>query len=506
MKPIPQMATEDRVKDAILIISCGIAQAAALAVAAFATRDAFAAIHTGTPLESATIFELAVSGLVAAACLFLSRRRAEALGQSYANSLRKVLYLQIARLPKLRHEERRVGALSLRFVGDLSAARLWFGRGLPEVLTALVVLPSAIAILFALDPDLARTGLVPLGIAVSIMGIMSWHLERRHRQLRQRRASIAISMIERIAIAPELDLMGRTDKELRALDSRSAALRHSAVQRRGRTAGLQAILQAGVAMSGLSLLWFANGHAVAPATVAASLSVLALVALPLGSLASAWDQYCAWRVAREKAQNLLNERPLSRRSSSSREPVSVDVTGLQGGHPVAFRAAAGSVAKLEGPAAAVVARCISGLDLLADVEVSFDGSATTRPRIAHIGSEHVGLQGSLRRSVTMMCRTRPSDAKIENVLGDFGLADLLRHPKWLDQRVFAGGKGLSEMQTLRVDFARAVLGKVDLIVISSIRWKADPDQQGLLTTLRRLTPATVILADAYTKTQHTEAL
>ena len=506
MTAVPKLATEERVKDAVLIISCGIAQAAALAMAAFATRDAFAALHAGSRLANLTIIELALSGLVAAACLFLSRRRAEALGQSYANSLRKVLYAQIAKLPKLRHEERRVGALSLRFVGDLSAARLWFGRGLPEVLTAIVVLPSAIAILWALDPNLAWTGLVPLAIAVSVMGLLSWHLERRHRQLRKRRASIAISMIERIAIAPELDLMGRTNKELRALDNRGKALKDSAGKRRGRTAGLQAILQAGVAFSGLSLLWFANAQATAPATVAASLSVLALVALPLQSLASAWDQYCAWRIAREKAQNLLNERPISRRGGSKRAPVSVEVTGIQDGNPVMFRAARGSVSRLEGPNAPALARCISGLDQPSYIQVLYDGKATMHPHVAHIGSVHVGLQGSLRRSATMMCRARPSDARIEHVLGEFGLTSFLDHPRGLDQRVFEGGKGLSAEQTLRIDLARAVLGKVDLVVIFSLRWKTDPDQHGLLKVLQSLTPATVVLADVSNKAHLSKAL
>lgn len=500
---LPPLATRDRVTDAVLVISCGILQAAALAVAAFATRDAFAALHSGEILAARTMIELALSGIVAALCLLMSRCRAEALGQSYAIALRRTLYAKIARLPKSRHEERRVGALSLRFVGDLSVARLWFGRGLPDLLSGVVVLPGAVAILFALDPDLAGAGLAPLGLALLIMGLAAWHLERRHRQLRHRRASIAISMIERIAIAPELDLMGRTGKELRKLDNQGASLRGNAIARRSRTAGLQAILQAGVALSGLVMLWFASRNGIAPATVAASLSVVALVALPLQDLGVAWDQYCAWRVAREKARRLLDEPTLTRRSSRKTVSVSVEVQAQFGNEPLAFRANGGEVTEWRGRHARHLARCVSGLDANPDVEVFFDGQFEL-PRIAYIGDDHVGLQGSLRRSVTLMSRKRPADDRVVEVLTAFGLTDLLRQPMGLDQRVAENGKGLTHAQTLRLDLARTVLGKVDVIVIASLRWSTDADQASLLDILRGLTRATVVLAELTSTANLTE--
>ncbi|NRB02823.1 MAG: ABC transporter ATP-binding protein, partial [Rhodobacteraceae bacterium] len=258
MRSLPPLVTRDRTFSVVLVVSCGIVQAAAFAVAAFATRDAFAALHAREPLALGTLLELGLAGAIAAICLFLSRRQAESLGQSYAIALRRVLYKQIASLPKARHDQRRTGALSLRFVGDLSAARLWFGRGLPDTLTAVIVLPGAIGILVSLDTGLALAALAPLGLSMVFMALVASHLEQRHRQLRKRRASIAISMIERIAIAPELDLMGRTRKELRSLDEQGAALQADAIARRGRTAALQAILQAGVAVSGLAILWVAS--------------------------------------------------------------------------------------------------------------------------------------------------------------------------------------------------------------------------------------------------------
>ncbi|AEI95923.1 ABC transporter transmembrane domain-containing protein [Roseobacter litoralis] len=493
MTLLPPVATRDRVFDAVLVVSCGIVQAAALAVAAFATRDAFAALHGGVPLASTTMLELALAGALTALCLFISGCRAERLGQSYAIDLRRTLYAKIAQMPKARHEERRVGALSLRFVGDLSAARLWFGRGLPEVLSACVVLPGAVGILYALSPVLATRGLVPLAIALVVMAVAAWHLERRHRRLRQRRAGIAISMIERIAIAPELDVMGRTGTELRRLDAQGVRLRDDAVARRGRTVGLQSLLQAGTAASGLTMLWLASMAGIAPATVAASLSVLALVALPLQHLGAAWDQYCAWRVARGKAQNLLREPAVRRYLKTSKAAVSVKAVGRLGDTPVAFEVAGGETSHLTGSTSRHLARAIAGLDTFDTLDLRFDGKAQ-HPCVSYIGDDHVGLQGSLRRSVTLMNRKRPTDERIAEVLRGFGLGGLLASGG-LDQRLSENGNGLSAAQTLRLDLARAVLGKADVIVIASLRWSVEPEARALQEVLQEYSSATLVLAE-----------
>ncbi|MEO0503510.1 MAG: hypothetical protein AAFZ14_09300, partial [Pseudomonadota bacterium] len=342
----------------------------------------------------------------------------------------------------------------------------------------------------ALDSGLARAAIGPLALGLVAMVALAWHLERRHRRLRQRRAGLAIAMIERIAIAPELDVMGRTGRELRALDDRGASLRDLAVARRGRSAGLQAILQAGVALSGLAMLWHGSRAGTAPATVAASLSVLALVAMPLADLAAAWDRYCAWRVARAKAARLLAEPTLRRRAQASSDPVTVTLRGAE-----TFTAKAGRVTHLAGPNAVQLARSIADLDRNDTVEIRFDDQ-TTRPHVAYVGDTHVGLHGSLRRAATLMNRRRPDDAHITRTLTAFGLNTLATAPGGLDQRLAAGGTGLSAAQSLRLDLVRAVLGEAQVIVIASLRWQADADRDTLLQTLLSQTQATVIIAQA----------
>jgi ABC-type multidrug transport system fused ATPase/permease subunit len=505
MIALPPLASRDRIIDVAFVVCCGIGQAAAATLAAFATRDAFAALHGGGGPDPRTLVELAGAGLLAAVCLYGAHRRSEALGQSYANALRRRLYRHIAALPKALHERRRVGSLSLRFVGDLSAARLWFGTGLPDVLTAPVVLPSAAAILFTLDPALAPTGVAPIGAALIVMIAVAWHLEARHKFLRTRRASIAIAMIERITRSPELDLMGRTDRELRSLDKQGMALRQDAVARRSRTAGLQAILQVGTAFAGLALLWRAGQTGAAPGTVAASLAVLALIALPLQNLAVAWDRYCAWRVARGKALRLLATPTIERVSTLAEACTSIEVTGTVNGEAISQIFPSGGVSTLSGPSGSALARHIAGLDRSDHLFITFN-ERLDQPKTAYIGDDFIGLQGSLRRVATLLNRKRPDDRCIQEVLAAYGLDPLLKRDRGLDTRIAEAGRTLTTDETLRLDLARAELGKVRLLILDSVRLRASPHRKALVELFSTRCDATILVVEGSRQLMHPTTL
>lgn len=492
MSRLPPFATRGRVIDAVFVVACGIGQAAAIAVGAFATRAAFVALHDGAEPDLAILTRLGAAGLFAALCLHLFRYRAEALGQSYAIDLRRTLFTHIAGMPKLRHAERRIGALSLRFVGDLSAARLWFGRGLPHVLSSAVVLPGAALVLFALDTRLGIAGSVPLAIALMLMLGVAWHLEARHRSLRSTRANLSIAMIERIGVAPELDLLGRTTREVKNLDARSQEIRAQAVARVVRTSGLKALLQAGLALGGVAVLWTTSHYQITPGTAAAALSVLALLALPMRQLAQSWDEYCAWHVARDKANALFAGPSQLREPRKRGGAVTLEVQGEGPDGPVDFHAGPGSVTVLERPDAAALAYAISGLGDMDTLEIHYEGDPQL-PICTFIGDMHIALQGSLRRDATLLCTKRPSDRKIIKVLRAFDL-DALLDRVGLDGRIAEGARGLSADESLRLDLARAALGRAELVVIASCRWDAAPDAGALLNVLQRRWPATVVIS------------
>ncbi|MFQ6548720.1 ABC transporter transmembrane domain-containing protein [Aestuariibius sp. 2305UL40-4] len=495
MTSLPKFASKDRVTDAVLVVLCGVAQATALAVATFATRDAFTALHAGTVPATTTLASLAGAGIVAAIALLLSRQRSEALGQSYAIALRRIIYAHLAGMPKTRHAARRVGALSLRFVGDLSAARLWFGRGLPRVLSALIVLPGAACILFLLSPQLALSGIVPIAAALILMAGVALHLEARHAALRKKRARIAISMTERIAISPELDLMGRTQTELKLLDADGAVLRDNALARMRRISGLQAILQGGVALAGVATFWAAGTYGVATGTTAAALSLLALLAMPLQDLGEAWDQFCAWRIAREKAERLLSEDSSARRRRRRGGPVALDLRGKTGDGPLELTVPAGETVTLQGALAPRLGAILAGLDRDTGWQVLY-GDDPRLPVCLYIGDTHVALQGTLRRSATLLNRKRPKDDRIREELDAFGLGHLCDRLGGLRGTVGEAGRNMSPTETLRLDLVRAVLGRAELIVIDSVRWRSDPEAPRLLALLRERLDTTLVCVDA----------
>ena len=210
MSGIPKVLDEGRVRDVALVAAAGVGQAAGAGLAAFATRDLFSALHGGMPLPWHALMMLLAAGIMVAGLRIAHRAVAERLGQNFAISLRRSLYRHLAGMSSSAVAGRRTGALSLRFVGDLSAARGWVSLGLTRLVSACFVLPGAVLALYLLNPALAAAVAVPIALTLIVMVGLATLLEPLHRRLRSERANIAISTMERIGVAPELDVIGRT--------------------------------------------------------------------------------------------------------------------------------------------------------------------------------------------------------------------------------------------------------------------------------------------------------
>lgn len=494
---LPKLLERGRIRDAVLIPAFGVAQALALGVGAFATRDAFTALHGNGSPTAGTLATLVGAGLAAAGLEVLSRQRSEALGQSYALSLRHVLYDHLAGMDRREVAARRVGALSLRFVGDLSAARGWFGRGVSRLLSAVVVLPGAAVVLYMLNPVLAAVATLPILLSLAAMLALALGLQARHRSLRGQRANISIAMMERIAIAPDLDLLDRTDRELGALSEDGAVLRRNAVARITRVGLLRMLPQAGAALAGAAMLWVSGRAGVVPGETAAGLAVMGILMIPLRELADVWDQFCAWRVAREKALALL-ARPSTRRRVLARgHPVGVQLVGLSlGTRVISADILPGTLALITGPQGSGKSQLgylVAGLDRGPEGTVLYDGQSAPLPRVVHVGDRPIVIQGSLRRTLTLGINPRPKKRDIEKAARAFGLAHLMTRLGGLSGRVGESARTTSDSEALRLDLTRAALSRPDVIVLDSSRLWSDPDRVDLLSRLQHLTDCTMLL-------------
>lgn len=494
---LPKLLEKGRIKDAVLIPVLGVAQVMALGVVAFATRDAFTALHGNGSPTAVNLSMLVGAGFAAAGIEVLSRQRSEALGQSYALSLRHVLYDHLAGMDRREVAARRVGSLSLRFVGDLSAARAWFGRGLSRIFSAVVVLPSAAIVLYLLNPLLAAVATPPILLSLLAMLALAIGLQTRHRSLRGQRANISIAMMERIAIAPDLDLLDRTDRELAALAQDGAVLRRNAIARISRVSVLRLLPQAGAALAGAAILWVSGRAGVVPGETAAGLAVLGILMIPLREFAEVWDQFCAWRVAREKALALL-ARPSIRRAVVPRgHPVGVTMVSLPlGSRRINAAIPPRALALITGPQGSgksYLGHLIAGLDRGAEGTLLYDGKPAPLPRIVHVGDRPIVIQGSLRRALTLGIDPRPKRREIEKTARTFGLGALMTRLDGLLGRVGEAARTASDSEALRLDLTRAALSQPDVIVIDTSRLWSDPDRAALLHHLRRLTNCTMLL-------------
>lgn len=467
MTSLPPVFAEGRGRRFALVLGLGLAQALMLAVTAIATRQAFGALHLGASVPWPTLAALVIGGAGAAGLTLAAGIGAERLGQSYSLSLRRALYRHIAGMDPAELERRTLGGLSLRFVGDLSAARGWVGPGLTRGAAGMAVVPGAVAAMIWLNPVLAGAALIPVAIAALLGAMLAADLGPRHLRLRRQRARIASAMIERIAIAPALDLAGRTRHELARLDTAGELLTDNAAHREARAGLLRALPTLAAAISAAAVIWTATTRTLPTAEVAAMLAALSLLIHPLRDIAGMWDRWCGWRAARARCEALFARPSTARQIAARGRPVPLRVTNLpMPGGTVAARIGAGQVGVIDcqtGDGTAL-ARVLAGLSASRQGHVSY-GDGTDLPRVALVSETGPILRGSLRRCLTLGAAQRPPAAVIRAAARRYGLHMLVDQLGTTRGRIAEAGRDLHPQDRLAMTLTRASLIAPDLIIV-----------------------------------------
>lgn len=496
MTLLPAPIGGKRRADAVRIALCGVGMAITAGVAAFATRDLFAALHGAAGLPLLSLGSLAICGIAIAGLRMLSRIVAERLAQGFAISLRHALFAHLSRMSPSFISGQRTGAIGLRFVGDLSAARGWVGQGLPRALAAAVVLPGAAIAAYLLNPVLAVAMSIPLTVAVGAMAAFAGHLEPLHQSLRKERSRIASSMLERTAVAPELAMIGRTRRELRRLDRLGGDLRRLAIERSRSVALIRVLPEMATAIAGVSVFWAANRHGVAAPEVAGALALLAILSLPLRELAGVWDKRCAWVAARRRYLKLLSVEP----TIGEREHASaVTITFDQVHHrncKIDLTIAAGERVLLENAGRLASSEFLSLAAALVPPEQGHIryAPASQPPRALLINRRTPILKGSLRRALTLGAERRPNDLAISAAAEQFGLGNLLERPGGLDATVAEAGRDLEALDRLRLFCCRALLTCPGLVLVDLADLPASRAAFDLIRSLSSMTQATLLIA------------
>lgn len=479
MSRLPPLLDRRRGRGLAAVAALTVVQGAAAGAAAFATRSLFAAMHGGAALPVTELAVLAGAGAVIAATHVAARQVGERIGQDYARQIRTALFDHAARMPARAVAARRVGYMSLRFVGDLTAFRNWLGLGLPRLIAAIVLIPAMLLVLWLLDPVFA---LVVTPISALCLILITWgglRLVPLQRRLRARRARIAAEMAERMPMAPHLDRLGRRGRELGLLDKRTDAMVSAALAHRLGAESLKALpdLAAGGAAALVILVGYRAG--LGTGSIAAALAALGLLLSPLRDLGGVWNHRAAYRAAAIKAEAALSRAPrdLYRGGKSlpkgGVEVVFADVALPSGTH-LSFRAPGGKATDLAlgDLEADAVIDMLLGLDapqagaiLLSGIDLRDLSRGTLRRDVMQIGPLPDILQGSIRRALVMGCDLRPDDAALIRMASDAGLSALLDRLGGLGGTVLEGGKNLSRAERLAISLVRVRLSRPRLVLL-----------------------------------------
>lgn len=473
-------------------------QAAALAAAAIATRAAFGALHDGIALPSSVIAGLAMAGLTAAGTQVCIQVLAERLGQDYAGDVREALFDHASRSSQADLQRRRFGYHLLRFTGDLSALTKWPGLGLPHLVQAGILLPTATGVLWLLDPVFGWIAAGLVTISALAMALSLGHLFSAHGDLRKRRAKLAADMAERVPVAPQLAAAGRRTTELRRLSRQVSKLADAAIRLRSFDATLKLVPEALAAVAACLILWFGARDGIPAATIAAALAALGLTLRPLLNAARAATQAAGFRTAHAKLSVALN-RPLmtstGRRERLRRGPICLQIKepaqpplDVPAGSRKAF-----ALHRLER-----LASILTGAEAADGVDITLNGIAiqrisqgSLRRAVAVISDTPLILKGSLRKNLTVAIRKRPGDAEIIEAIETAGLRCLLDRLGGLDRTLSERGADLNAAERLDLCRLRLVVQNPAIVIVADAT-NVDPIAVGsehatLLTALSHTT-------------------
>ncbi|WP_176804996.1 ABC transporter transmembrane domain-containing protein [Paracoccus isoporae] len=511
MTPLPPLLAVGRRWLLARVAALTLLQAAAAGAAAIATRSLFAALDTAPEdLPATALIVLALSGAVIATVRVAAQLAGERLGQGYALDLREALFDHACAMSASDVAARRSGYVGLRFVGDMTAFRNWARLGLPRLIAGVILIPATCLILAWLSPALLWALLPPVAVALVAIVAGGPMLVPLQRRLRARRGRIAAEMTERMALAPEIDRLGRRSGEMRRLRQRSERMIQAALARLRLAEALKALpdLVAGLCAALLILIGARTG--LGTGTIAAALAVLGLLLTPMRELAGVWNHYAAWRAARDKCAAAL-ARP--RRGNYGRRglppgPVTLSMAGLPlnaDSPPLSMTCDAGARCLLSLPEAQIshLFSLLQRLEVpppetlfLSGIPLEQLSRGALRRNICRIGPDVPMLRGSLRRMLTLAVSSRPDDDRILDVIDRLGLRGVLCPDGDLNRRVSEGGRNLSTEQRAAISLVQAAMARPRLVLVGQDMSAAGPDLCNALGRWLKGASVTVLCAES----------
>lgn len=500
---IPSPMGRGRTGRFLILIGIGVGQALAAIGFALLTERGFNAMLGGVPGEpsaGAVNIPLLASGLLL--CVLLSawlrgaeRTSSEKLGQHYVTEVRAKLFRHLTKVPARELGRKNRGDMLMKFVGDLSALRLWVARGLARLTVAGVAIVLALAALAFMNLALALAvgGVLLLG-GVLTMAITPWML-RTAKVSRRRRSRLTGEVTERLTQVAVLQASGQERRESKRVGRHSEKVADAMVDQ-ARASGAARAIAEGTAVAASAAALLVGGLEVmagraTPGTIVAGVSVAGLLAGYLRDLGRVAEYAARAKVARAAVRRFLAIPPLPVKSDAPDIQVDyglVDVRNVSLGEAltdVTVRAMPGQTVAIVGPngagkstLTAVVARLIDpdeGSVYIDGQDVSAHSLRSVRQAVGISSPSMPLLSGSMRRNVTYrMPKVDPEELdRVSRLCGLDELAASL--PDGWNTNVGPGGSNLSAGQQARISIARAALGRPKLLVLDEAEAHLDSE-------------------------------
>ncbi len=477
----PALRAEGRQRWLGVIVLLALLQAMSAGLVAVGVRSSFQALHDRSGLPVGAVLTILAAGLAFAALRAVERVQAERLGHHFSHSLRLVLLGHLASLPHETLVWRHQGHLMQRLGGDMSAVRLWVGRGVTRLLSAAISLPVlSLLLILWFPPALALGVLVPALAALLLTLPLALGLRRPHRRLARARSRLSASLAERLPHLQALRSAGRQKRETLLLDRLGQRVQQAAVRRQMAAARLRAApdLFRAVALAWVLALSFRTGAA--PADAAACLAALGLMLPVVRDLGAVGQRHVSWRLARYRLWRWLSL-PGVPPASPGHAGTAATAPGadLMVFHRVGFGAVSGFSARIApgrkivltgepGSGKSHLIRILARLTRPDSGQVLPGQVGGRRPVVRELSAQSPILSGSLRRALTLGARRRPADERVLAIAHHFVLTRLLDRLGGLDGRVAENGANLTGSERKRVLLVRAALCDADLLLVDDL--------------------------------------
>ncbi|MGR5241695.1 ABC transporter transmembrane domain-containing protein [Photobacterium damselae] len=485
----------------VSLIVLYIFQIIVLCVSLLEIRLAMRAISVGIDNYDFSRIGVIVScGVVLAIIKLVEGMVREYLGQKYIGMVREALYTKLYQLPKSETERRRIGALSLRFLGDMQAIKYWVSFCIPKICSNFITFPILGGLLYWIQPDIAVMIFINLACCALLFSVGITLFSKYYQKQRSLKSRLSINIIEKLRFINELYSINYIKKDLKNLKYQNDDVIRSSTKQAGLRGLFRLIIDFASLSSFVFILLYALKNHLTLDEITLSIILSSTVFIELRHISRICDGRLSWNIALNRLLILFSLPSLPcgkiRKLSEKRN---LSISFIFPNEKITIGGS--SVFNFFGPSGcgkSLIVGCASGmaisnkLDVLVKERVVLDLSPKLRNKMIFRLALHLPiLKGSLRKALTLGIQPRPSDVEIIQAIKELGCIELSSFT--LERSVFEQGKNLSSGIVKDIYLVRAVLAKPDILLIDDFEC-FDSEKIQLVTNNFRLQKIVIIFS------------